>query len=92
MRTLWERALPANATPRFSWHTAVPASRPMTAPTQRTRALWERSVAAKAIPRFIWHSAEGDQPRSAGTEDSSNGLLLRRWLRSSRGVAPKKLR
>jgi hypothetical protein len=32
------------------------------------------------------------QPRSAGTEDNSNGLLLRRWLRSSRGVAPKKLR
>ncbi len=31
-------------------------------------------------------------PRSDGTEDNSNGLLLRRWLRSSRGVAPKKLR
>ncbi|RMR51303.1 hypothetical protein ALP84_100289 [Pseudomonas cichorii] len=35
---------------------------------------------------------EAAQPRSAGTEDSSKGLLLRRWLRSSRGVAPKKLR
>jgi hypothetical protein len=33
-----------------------------------------------------------DQPRSDGTDDNSNGLLLRRWLRSSRGVAPKKLR
>jgi len=33
-----------------------------------------------------------DQPRSEGTDDNSNGLLLRRWLRSSRGVAPKKLR
>lgn len=33
-----------------------------------------------------------DQPRSGGTDDNSNGLLLRRWLRSSRGVAPKKLR
>src|SRR5207253_9049251 len=32
------------------------------------------------------------QPRSEGTDDNSNGLLLRRWLRSSRGVAPKKLR
>lgn len=32
------------------------------------------------------------QPRSTGGELSSNGLLLRRWLRSSRGVAPKKLR
>ena len=32
------------------------------------------------------------QPRSDGTDDNSNGLLLRRWLRSSRGVAPKKLR
>ena len=32
------------------------------------------------------------QPFSAGAELSSNGLLLRRWLRSSRGVAPKKLR
>ena len=31
-------------------------------------------------------------PRSGGTDDNSNGLLLRRWLRSSRGVAPKKLR
>jgi len=32
------------------------------------------------------------QPFSAGAELSSNGLLLRRWFRSSRGVAPKKLR
>lgn len=32
------------------------------------------------------------QPRSGGTDDNSKGLLLRRWLRSSRGVAPKKLR
>ena len=32
------------------------------------------------------------QPFSAGAELSSNGLLLRRWLRSSRGVASKKLR
>lgn len=44
-------------------------------------------MAAKAMA-----SLAADQPRSGGTDDSSNGLLLRRWLRSSRGVAPKKLR
>ena len=32
------------------------------------------------------------QPRSTEAGAISNGLALRRWLRSSRGVAPKKLR
>ncbi len=49
--------------------------------------LWERACPAKGPALTATF-----QPFSAGAELSSNGLLLRRWLRSSRGVAPKKLR
>lgn len=45
-----------------------------------------------SLPPRARRKSERNQPRSDGTDDNSNGLLLRRWLRSSRGVAPKKLR
>ncbi len=52
-----------------------------------------RSIsAAPSNPRHTPRTPSKYQPFSAGAELSSNGLLLRRWLRSSRGVAPKKLR
>ncbi|CAI3807810.1 hypothetical protein GLGCALEP_04854 [Pseudomonas sp. MM221] len=59
-----------------------------------------RSSAARAAldfrrtitPKAYTLNQPRSQPFSAGAELSSNGLLLRRWLRSSRGVAPKKLR
>lgn len=43
-------------------------------------------------PKACARNTPTPQPFSAGAELNSNGLLLRRWLRSSRGVAPKKLR
>jgi hypothetical protein len=55
-----------------------------------TRAELEVSSSGESGPDSSPSGA--DQPRSDGAEDNSNGLLLRRWLRSSRGVAPKKLR
>ncbi len=59
-----------------------------------------RSSAARAAldlhpninPKAYTPNPTESQPFSAGAELNSNGLLLRRWFRSSRGVAPKKLR